>query len=465
MNPFEDELRRRLHGAEDPDPLPADDLWAALEGDLPTESHRPFAWWKAIGGLAGLALLLTLALYHLPAPSSGAAAGAMTIDKEQGAATATKAQPQAERTRVERTRVERLQTRPEQSEQATRAEGILPDHEQTRVERLQTRHEQSEQTTRVEGILPDHEQSEQTTRTRGEHLQVRPERSEQTTRAEGILPDHEQSEQTTRAEGTPPDHEQARVERLQTRPEQSEQSTRTEGIPPNHEQPEQSTQAEQTTPEPANQSPKPESPNPPLSPSHHPHHLQLTAATNLLRRANPTLPEGTTATYEALPGTSLALRYHYRLSPTLSLGTGLEYQRTHQAFRFRSRRDSTLFDPVRNRLDRAIATRTVTHNNYATTLALPLEIALHRSYGNLDLSIAGGAAYHVALSRRGRDVDANGRVFSYDEKGDDYLTWRVRPAAHYRLTESLGLGLEFGVIGTPGGYPLLTGGLGIQVRL
>lgn len=146
---------------------------------------------------------------------------------------------------------------------------------------------------------------------------------------------------------------------------------------------------------------------------------------------------------EAL-GQSAAMEFGYRLRPGLKVYTGLELMKTHTTFRYTQQWDTVT---MRNgqQVD-AIATRRVKHNNRQTLLSVPLMLEKTFAAGRWEAGLAAGVSFNYLAQQTGRSLNALQQVVTYSN-GDEtnlpvpnfYLSYQLRPSINYRLSNRMSI--------------------------
>jgi hypothetical protein len=169
--------------------------------------------------------------------------------------------------------------------------------------------------------------------------------------------------------------------------------------------------------------------------------------TNMLRHQYPSTTSDdladvlNTTRGEAL-GQSAALEVGYRLRPGLKVYTGVELLKTHTTFRYTQQWDTVT---LRNgqQVD-AIATRRVQHNNRQSLLSVPLMLEKIFTSGRWGAGLAAGVSFNYLTQQRGRSLNALQEVVSYGDGGGTslpapafYMAYQLRPTINYRLNNSL----------------------------
>jgi hypothetical protein len=146
---------------------------------------------------------------------------------------------------------------------------------------------------------------------------------------------------------------------------------------------------------------------------------------------------------EAL-GQSAALEFGYRLRPGLKVYTGLELLKTHTTFRYTQQWDTVT---MRNGQEvDAIATRRVQHNNRQTLLSVPLMLEKTFAAGRWEAGLATGLSFNYLAQQTGRSLNALRQVVAYSNEDETnlpapnfYLSYQLRPSVNYRLSNRMSI--------------------------
>lgn len=149
-------------------------------------------------------------------------------------------------------------------------------------------------------------------------------------------------------------------------------------------------------------------------------------------------------------GQAGSVELRYRLTERLSLISGFAVDRHHSTFSFVSERDTLLpREGFPGQTINGIATRTVDHNNFETTISAPLLLEYFRPFGDFELGFAGGVAWNKVIRQSGKLLNNDNRIVSYGEGAEvalptsaTYLSYQLRPSLSYALSDKLFLQLR-----------------------
>ncbi|MFK8164374.1 MAG: hypothetical protein AB8H12_18160, partial [Lewinella sp.] len=177
--------------------------------------------------------------------------------------------------------------------------------------------------------------------------------------------------------------------------------------------------------------------------------LGIFVGTNMLRHRYPSvstddLADVLNATRGEALGQSASLEVGYRLKPGLKAYTGLELLKTHTTFSYSEQWDTVT---MRNGQEiEAIATRRVQHNNRQTILSVPLMLEKSFAAGRWEAGLAAGLSFNCLVEQKGRSLNALQQVVTYSNGGgtnlpapEFYLSYQLRPSINYRLNSRMSL--------------------------
>lgn len=154
--------------------------------------------------------------------------------------------------------------------------------------------------------------------------------------------------------------------------------------------------------------------------------------------------------YQLELGVSVAMELNYQPSERLLFSTGLNFDRFSEEFNYRSDTDTILLvtdGQDTSRLN-AISTRIIRHHNKQQSITIPLLVGLQFGKGKFQYGAQAGIGLNLILSQKGRLLDAEGKLVSYDQRNQDAallprakvgLSYLLQPFAAYRLSDQLSL--------------------------
>ena len=168
-----------------------------------------------------------------------------------------------------------------------------------------------------------------------------------------------------------------------------------------------------------------------------------------------------------IPGYSASVLASWVSNRGFRLSVGIAYTRLRSKFDYYSQEEIQYLDEDRlitYELDQvtgdtlnpvyqdtwldATETRTIIHHNEFDLLSMPLSIGYERDFGKVSLGIDAGLSYGFFLNQKGRSIDAEGAITTFDSNAgtktpfkSSLLSYSLTPIIDYRLSDAMSIRL------------------------
>lgn len=150
-------------------------------------------------------------------------------------------------------------------------------------------------------------------------------------------------------------------------------------------------------------------------------------------------------------GSNFSLEFGMKLNSTISVSSGIEYQKSETQFNHVSRFDTLAIYPnfSTTEMINHIATRTVKHKNLTESISIPLSVKIQKPIGRWNLGTSIGLAYNILQSQVGRSLDELQNVVQYPSSENDplpimsaYFSYHIKPYVSYHIKPNLQIQLQ-----------------------
>lgn len=146
-------------------------------------------------------------------------------------------------------------------------------------------------------------------------------------------------------------------------------------------------------------------------------------------------------------GLAVSLTVQWPLGKSINLTSGLTYIHTRTTFEFSETWDTMVYrnDLPGSDLIDAIALREVRHSNRLHSLNIPILVGIATSKQPLRLGVNAGIGLNFILSQAGKSLNANQRIFNYNEGTQQqpystfHLSYHIQPFVSYRVSKHFAL--------------------------